>query len=31
MARYGFTDTGRIMWDENLLVLDLVARSGGAR
>jgi diamine N-acetyltransferase len=29
--RYGFTDTGRIMWDENLLVLDLVARSGGAR
>jgi diamine N-acetyltransferase len=28
--RYGFTDTGRIMWDENLLVLDLVARSGRA-
>jgi diamine N-acetyltransferase len=26
--RYGFTDTGRIMWDENLLVLDLVARGG---
>jgi len=28
--RYGFTDTGRIMWDENLLVLDLAARSGSA-
>jgi len=28
--RYGFTDTGRIMWDENLLALDLVARSGRA-
>jgi diamine N-acetyltransferase len=28
--RYGFTDTGRIMWDENLLVLDLVARGGRA-
>ena len=24
--RYGFTDTGRVMWDENVLALDLRAR-----
>jgi diamine N-acetyltransferase len=23
---YGFTDTGQIMWDENVLALDLTAR-----
>ena len=28
--RYGFADTGRIMWDENLLALDLVARGSRA-
>jgi diamine N-acetyltransferase len=27
--RYGFTDTGRVMWGENVLALDL-ARGGGA-
>jgi diamine N-acetyltransferase len=26
--RYGFTDTGRVMWGENVLALDLRARSG---
>jgi diamine N-acetyltransferase len=24
--RYGFVDTGRVMWDEDVLALDLVAR-----
>jgi diamine N-acetyltransferase len=24
--RYGFIDTGRIMWDENILALDLTAQ-----
>jgi diamine N-acetyltransferase len=24
--RYGFTDTGRVMWGENVLALDLAAR-----
>jgi diamine N-acetyltransferase len=24
--RYGFIDTGRVMWDENVLALDLAAR-----
>ena len=24
--RYGFTDTGRVMWGENILALDLAAR-----
>jgi diamine N-acetyltransferase len=24
--RYGFTDTGRVMWGENVLALDLTAR-----
>jgi diamine N-acetyltransferase len=28
--RYGFTDTGRVMWDENLLALDLMARGSRA-
>jgi hypothetical protein len=23
---YGFTDTGRVMWEENVLALDLAAR-----
>jgi len=29
--RYGFTDTGRVMWGENVLALDLGARDGSAR
>jgi diamine N-acetyltransferase len=31
--RYGFTDTGRVMWDENVLALDLRAgqRPGSAQ
>jgi diamine N-acetyltransferase len=28
--RYGFTDTGRVMWDENVLALDLAARMTAA-
>jgi hypothetical protein len=24
--RYGFTDTGRVMWGETVLALDLAAR-----
>ena len=28
--RYGFTDTGRVMWGENVLALDLAARSSPA-
>ena len=26
--RYGFTDTGRVMWGENVLALDLAGRRG---
>ena len=29
--RYGFADTGRVMWGENVLALDLGARDGSAR
>ena len=29
--RYGFADTGRVMWGENVLALDLTPRGGKAR
>jgi diamine N-acetyltransferase len=29
--RYGFADTGRVMWGENVLALDLAARGSNAR